>query len=176
MLPLIHHRPDSGLKGRFSLEYAAAAALLDDYPGLGSFTDAAVRRDAARRLAGLVEVKLEPGGTWLIDGRFEAEIHTSSGQVLRVSQQFPPGRRPPSNNRPDGDQTRGLYGGARYRPAVVDLEIEHRRCVAEVPASDGDQVMRRAERTDVTELSKDEREIVKLVREFVDDEGQAGRA
>jgi 2-methylcitrate dehydratase PrpD len=89
--PLIHHRPDTGLQGKFSLEYAAAAALLDGYPGVASFTDAAVRRPAARRLMDLVEVKLEPGGTGLLDGELMAEIHTASGGVAQISQQFPPG-------------------------------------------------------------------------------------
>jgi 2-methylcitrate dehydratase PrpD len=98
VVPLIHHRPDTGLQGKFSLEYGAAAALLDTYPGFGSFTDAAVRRDAARRLAGLVEVTLGPGGSWLLDGQLEAEIHTGQEPVLRVSQQYPPGSpgRPPT--------------------------------------------------------------------------------
>jgi 2-methylcitrate dehydratase PrpD len=98
VVPLIHHRPDTGLQGKFSLEYGAAAALLDRYPGFASFTDAAVRRDAARRLAGLVETKLDPGGTWLLDGRLEAEVHAGDGTVLRVSEQFPPGSpaRPPT--------------------------------------------------------------------------------
>ncbi len=98
VVPLIHHRPTSGLAGKFSLEYAAAAALLDAYPGFGSFTDAAVRRDAAQRLVSLVETKLDPGGSWLLDGELEAEIHTGDGTILRASQQFPPGSpaRPPS--------------------------------------------------------------------------------
>jgi 2-methylcitrate dehydratase PrpD len=98
VVPLIHHRPESGLQGKFSLEYATAAALLDGYPGFASFTDAAVRREAARRLVSLVEVKLDPGGNWLLDGEFEAEIHAGGGTILRVSQQFPPGSpaRPPS--------------------------------------------------------------------------------
>ena len=98
VVPLIHHRPTSGLQGKFSLEYAAAAALLDAYPGFGSFTDAAVRREAAQRLVSLVEVKLDPGGSWLLDGELEAEIHTGNGTILRASQQFPPGSpaRPPS--------------------------------------------------------------------------------
>ena len=57
--PLIHHRPETGLQGKFSLEYGLAAALLDRYPGRDSFTDAAVRRPEARRLAGLV--RHDPG-------------------------------------------------------------------------------------------------------------------
>ena len=48
----------------------AAVALLDRYPGLGSFTDAAVRRPAAGRLAELVEAVLAQGGTGLLDGDF----------------------------------------------------------------------------------------------------------
>jgi 2-methylcitrate dehydratase PrpD len=95
--PLIHHRPDTGLQGKFSLEYACAAALLDPHPGFASFTDEAVRRPEARRLAGLVETELTPGGSWLLDGELAAEVH-AGGDVLRVKQQFPPGapRRPPA--------------------------------------------------------------------------------
>jgi 2-methylcitrate dehydratase PrpD len=97
-VPLIHHRPDTGLQGKFSLEYATAATLLDRYPGFASFTDAAVQRPAARRLAAMVETELTPGGTWMLDGQLNAEVHTSAGEVLRVRQQFPPGSpaRPPT--------------------------------------------------------------------------------
>jgi 2-methylcitrate dehydratase PrpD len=113
VVPLIHHRPETGLEGKFSLEYAAAAALLDHYPVFASFTDEAVRRDAARRLAGLVETKLEPGGDGLLDGEFEAEVHLGDGTVRRVRQQFPPGSpaRPPT-----GDQLR-----AKLDDCVGDL-------------------------------------------------------
>jgi 2-methylcitrate dehydratase PrpD len=91
VLPLIHHRPDTGLQGKFSLQYGAAAAMLDRYPGFASFTDAAVRRDPARRLAALVEAKLDPGGTGLLDGELEAEVQAADGSVLVASERFPPG-------------------------------------------------------------------------------------
>jgi len=116
VVPLIHQRPESGLQGKFSLEYAAAAALLDAYPGFASFTDDAVRRDAARRLVRLVETKLEPGGDGLLDGELEAEVHLSDGTVRQVRQQFPPGSpaRPPT-----GEQLR-----AKLDDCVGDLDTD----------------------------------------------------
>jgi 2-methylcitrate dehydratase PrpD len=91
VVPLIHHRPDSGLQGKFSLEYAVAAAVLDGYPGFTSFTDAAVRRATARTLVTKVEVNLEPGGSWLLAGQLEAEIYADDGSVRRATLQYPPG-------------------------------------------------------------------------------------
>ncbi len=95
--PLIHHRPQTGLQGKFSLEYGLAAALLDGYPGRDSFTDAAVRLPAAQKLAELVGTTLEPGGTGLLDGTFTAEV-LINGEVSEVSLQYPPGspQRPPA--------------------------------------------------------------------------------
>ena len=95
--PLIHSRPQTGLQGKFSLEYAAATALLDDYAGFWSFSDEAVRRPEARRLVDLVDVRLGEGGDWLLAGEFEAEVHVH-GEVLRAREQFPPGspQRPPT--------------------------------------------------------------------------------
>jgi 2-methylcitrate dehydratase PrpD len=46
LVPLIHHRPTTGLQGKFSLEYAVAASLLDGQVGLASFTDESVQRPA----------------------------------------------------------------------------------------------------------------------------------
>ncbi|WP_114905843.1 MmgE/PrpD family protein [Ornithinimicrobium murale] len=48
--PLIHHRPRTGLEGKFSIEYVIAAALLDGEVNLESFTDEAVLRPEAQRL------------------------------------------------------------------------------------------------------------------------------
>lgn len=98
VVPLIHHRPQTGLQGKFSLEYAAAAAVLDRYPGFASFTDDAVRRAPARRLTALVETTLLPGGDGLLDGELQARVHTGNGAVHTAALAFPPGSpaRPPT--------------------------------------------------------------------------------
>jgi 2-methylcitrate dehydratase PrpD len=116
VIPLIHHRPDTGLQGKFSLEYAAAAALLDRYPGFASFTDEAVRRNAARRLVSLVETELQPGGDWLLDGELQAKIHAGNGVVHDAVLQYPPGSpaRPPS-----ADQL-----GAKISDCVAGLDTD----------------------------------------------------
>ena len=133
VVPLIHHRPSSGLQGKFSLEYAAAAALLDAYPGFGSFTDAAVRRDAARRLVSLVETKLDPGGSWLLDGELEAEIHTGDGTILRTSSEVPAGLPGTAPHRgPAAGQAGRLRARPGHRPGLVDLG-QRGRCAAAVP-------------------------------------------
>lgn len=95
--PLIHHRPDTGLQGKFSLEYALAAAVLDDHPGFAAFTDTAVRRDAARDLVTRVEVGTEPGGEWLLAGEATVGVRLRDGAERTTTLKLPPGSpgRPP---------------------------------------------------------------------------------
>lgn len=88
--PLVHHRPNTGLQAKFSIEYAAATALLDDYQGFSSFTDDAAQRPEARRLVDLVDVQLGDGGDWLLAGEFEAEVYVGQ-EILHAREQFPPG-------------------------------------------------------------------------------------
>ncbi len=52
--PLIHHRPRTGLQGKFSVEYVISAALLDGKVTLASFTDQAVQRREAQELIGKI--------------------------------------------------------------------------------------------------------------------------
>lgn len=100
--PLIHARPRTGLEGKFSLEYAVAAALLDDHCGFATFTDEAVRRPDAQRLVELVEVELSDGGDGLLDGEVDVDVH-AGGEVLNVRLQLPPGapQRPPTADEMD---------------------------------------------------------------------------
>jgi 2-methylcitrate dehydratase PrpD len=56
MMVLRKTLPESGLEGKFSMEYCVAAALADGAVTLGSFTDEAVERPDAKRLTALVRI------------------------------------------------------------------------------------------------------------------------
>jgi 2-methylcitrate dehydratase PrpD len=94
--PLIHHRPQDGLQGKFSLEYAVATAILDEQQGFEAFSDEAVRRLEAQRLVGLVETTLVDHGDSLLSGLVEIDLQTDDG-VIHASLDYPPGspQRPP---------------------------------------------------------------------------------
>jgi 2-methylcitrate dehydratase PrpD len=98
LAPLIHSAPATGLEGKFSLQYAIAATLLDDRPGMASFTDEAVARPAAQALVARVEVDALPGGEGLLSGDVELELALVGGETLRTRLDLPPGApdRPPS--------------------------------------------------------------------------------
>lgn len=100
ILPLIHHRPDTGLQGKFSLEYALAAAVVDGYPGFAAFTDDAVRREVARDLVERVDVRTEPGGDWLLAGEATVAVRLRDGAEHTTTLRLPPGSpgRPPTDD------------------------------------------------------------------------------
>jgi len=54
---IIHHRPTTGLQGKFSDEYVVAACLLDGAVKLSTFTDAMVGRADAQELLRRVEIQ-----------------------------------------------------------------------------------------------------------------------
>ena len=71
---LIHVCPQTGLEGKFSMQYCMAAALLDRRIGLLSFSDEKVKRPAAQRLFERVTMRCHP----------EALRHGTSGEELPV--------------------------------------------------------------------------------------------
>jgi 2-methylcitrate dehydratase PrpD len=91
MRPLVHSRPRTGLEAKFSLEYALAAALLDDYPGFDSFSDAGVNRPAAWDLSNRVEVVASADGDSLQAGDFSIEVIFNSGRRLNTTVTATPG-------------------------------------------------------------------------------------
>ncbi|OLT45270.1 2-methylcitrate dehydratase [Saccharomonospora sp. CUA-673] len=98
MAPLLHHDPQTGLEGKFSMEYAVAATLLDAFPELRTFTDEAVRRPEARRLVERTELELHDGGTDLLAGDVAITASLVGGGRETARLRIPPGHpdAPPS--------------------------------------------------------------------------------
>ncbi|MVW79633.1 MmgE/PrpD family protein [Bordetella sp. 02P26C-1] len=63
MVPLIHPGAETGLQAKFSMHYAMAAAAVDGYVRLASFTDEAVQRPAIRRLMAAVSTEEAQGAS-----------------------------------------------------------------------------------------------------------------
>ena len=81
LTPLIHQRPRTGLEGKFSMQYAVAAALVDGRVGLDSFTDAAVLRPQVQRFFPAVTTSDAPGE--LLPRWAELDITLHDGRRLR---------------------------------------------------------------------------------------------
>ncbi|MBI1885907.1 MAG: MmgE/PrpD family protein [Chloroflexi bacterium] len=87
LMPLIKGTPRTGLEGKFSLEYCLAAALLDGWLTLDSFTDTAVRRPEAQALLAKVRaVEEEEEAPFPIGGYADVRIRMMEGgeHSLRV--------------------------------------------------------------------------------------------
>jgi 2-methylcitrate dehydratase PrpD len=76
---LMHHRPQSGLEGKFSLEYCMAAALLHGQMGLAQFSDKSVRDPRAQAL--LQRVRFEHPDAGAAD--WDAKVPDIVNVVLR---------------------------------------------------------------------------------------------
>lgn len=81
--PLIHPRPNTGLEGKFSLQYCMAAALADGAPRLASFSDAAVQRPALQALLRRMEMIVEESNRGTTEGYAEVSVMTTDGRTLR---------------------------------------------------------------------------------------------
>ena len=94
--PLVYERPETGLQGKFSLPYTAAAALLDRGITLAHYTDGRVRDSAIRALMPRMELVEDtglnpPGGQGAA-----ATVELVLADGLRYYEAAPgnPGRRP----------------------------------------------------------------------------------
>jgi 2-methylcitrate dehydratase PrpD len=139
LAPLIHSEPATGLQGKFSLEYAVAATLLDGRPGIASFTDHAVARPAARALLRRVEVAPIPGGNWLLAGEVDIEVALDDGSVLRAALDVPPGAPhcPPSSDELAA-KVADCTGGEPLAPTWDSAAAELSRSLAP-PAADSER-------------------------------------
>ena len=114
MMPYVNRpAPETGLSGKFSFQYVLAAALLDGKVGIGTFTDATLRRPDLQALLPRIAFRMDKD----IPARFEtmhveATIELTGGRTLSV--------------RCDGP--RGVWG----KPPIPEAEhlVKVRDCLA----------------------------------------------
>ncbi len=88
---LIHTNPQTGLEAKFSIEYVAAATVLDGKVGIDSFTDVMVQRPAARALLKKVrryrieDSKMYSGAV----GYNDVTVRTAQGEYQRRESRAP---------------------------------------------------------------------------------------
>lgn len=85
--------PPSGLDGKFSLQYTAAAALIDGNVGLASFTDEMLARPLMQALLGKMQVELSRDiPSIYTDGRYlDFEVEMNDGKIIRTHCERPRG-------------------------------------------------------------------------------------
>jgi aconitate decarboxylase len=119
-------RPKTGLDGKFSLQYTAAAALLDGKVNIRTFTDQRLAGSDIQRLLGKFEVRLDP----TIPGRFEEmyvelAVELDSGRTLKTRCNGPRGK---WGTPPIGDEEHLLKVrdclATRFQPAAAESIIE----------------------------------------------------
>src|SRR5215471_6663434 len=119
-------RPKTGLDGKFSLQYTAAAALLDGKVNIRTFTDQRLAEPDMQRLLGKFEVRLDP----TIPGRFEEmyvelSVELDSGRILKTRCNGPRGKwgTPPIGDAEHLVKVRDCLA-TRFQPAAAERIIE----------------------------------------------------
>jgi len=119
-------RPKTGLDGKFSLQYTAAAALLDGKVNIRTFTDQRLAEPDMQRLLGKFEVRLDP----TIPGRFEEmyvelAVELDSERTLKTRCNGPRGKwgTPPIGDAEHLLKVRDCLA-TRFQPAAAETIIE----------------------------------------------------
>jgi 2-methylcitrate dehydratase PrpD len=140
--------PETGLSGKFSLQYTMARALLDGRVGIDTFTDAKVKEPAILALLDKVALKMDPA----IPARFD-QMH------VEASAQLADGR--VVHTRCDGP--RGIWGSPPI--SEPDHLVKVRDCLGRVmPEAKADDLITLARRIDVLD-SDGVRELLRLAGE-----------
>jgi aconitate decarboxylase len=140
--------PETGLSGKFSLQYTMARALLDGRVGIDTFTDANVKEPPILALLDKVALKMDPA----IPARFdqmhvEASAELADGRVVHT--------------RCDGP--RGIWGSPPI--SEPDHLVKVRDCLGRVmPEAKADDLITLARRIDVLD-SDGVRELLRLAGE-----------
>ena len=84
---LIHDRPSTGLEGKFSMPFCAAAALVHGHVGISTFDPASLQDSAVRAVQSRVRMRVDPGidasATPLTQSRVNVQLR--DGRILTAA-------------------------------------------------------------------------------------------
>jgi 2-methylcitrate dehydratase PrpD len=79
--PLIHHKPQTALQGKFSLEFCVAAALLDGEVRISTFTDEHVQQPVVQALIARTEMVVDERVRHEAEWSTAVRVETEDGEV-----------------------------------------------------------------------------------------------
>jgi 2-methylcitrate dehydratase PrpD len=135
---LFHHDPQTGLEGKFSLEYVLARSLLGGVPGIGDFTDARVQDPEVRAMMKKIKwISYEPADGQVF-GAPDFLFKLTDGRQIPLKIEFPRGE--PENPLEDAalvekfHDCAGTVMDAGRRNAIADavLRLDSLSTVAEL--------------------------------------------
>jgi 2-methylcitrate dehydratase PrpD len=90
---LLHHRPTTGLQGKFSMEYCLSILLLDRKAGLIEFQDVSVQRPDVQEMIKRINFYIDPEAenAGLDKMTSILKIHLKNGKVLSGRAEFAKG-------------------------------------------------------------------------------------
>jgi 2-methylcitrate dehydratase PrpD len=111
---LIHHKPQTGLQAKFSMEFCIAVLLLERRAVLGQFTDEYVRRSEVQEMIRRVNFYVDPVAEKAGFDKMTSliTIHLKEGRVLRDQADFAKGS--PANPMTFEEATAKFRGCAEY--------------------------------------------------------------
>lgn len=133
---LLHHRPTTGLQGKFSMEFCLAILLVDGKAGLAEYQDAVVQRpdvqDMIKRVRFQVDPEAERAGLDKMTSLLK--VHLKDGRVLTGRAEFAKGS--PSNPMTYdevADKFRGCAAFARWPAAKTEAVIAAVKSLESLP-------------------------------------------
>jgi len=123
---LLHHRPTTGLQGKFSMEYCLSILMIDRKAGLTEYQDAVVQRadvqEMMRRVNFYVDPEAERAGMDKMTSILK--IHLKDGRVLSGRAEFAKGSPAnPMSYDEVADKFRGCAAFAKWPAAKAESVI-----------------------------------------------------
>jgi 2-methylcitrate dehydratase PrpD len=133
---LYHHRPTTGLQGKFSMEFCIGILLLRRKAGLGEFTDAVVQRPEVQAMIPRVNFYVDPEAEQAGFDKMTSiiKIHMKDGRVIQGRAQFAKGSPAnPMSYEEVADKFRGCADFAKWPTQQAEAVIEAVKSLERAP-------------------------------------------